>query len=90
MTVGGGVAGSMAKAYVEKHGAAVMLTRLDREAEFRADQAGEVYLTRSGYDPLALYAVLQKMTALGSQSGNLAQLYRTHPALDARLDRLDR
>lgn len=90
VTVGGGLAGSMAKAYVEKHGAAIMLTSLDREAEFRADQAAQVYLARSGYDPLALYAVLQKMTALGSASGNLAQLYKTHPPLDARLDRLDR
>lgn len=90
VVVGGGVAGSMAKAYVEKHGATIMLTSLDREAEFRADQAAGVYLARAGYDPLALYAVLQKMTALGSASGNLAQLYKTHPPLDARLDRLDR
>ena len=90
VAVGGGVAGSMAKAYVEKHGATIMLTSLDREAEFRADQAAGVYLARAGYDPLALYAVLQKMTALGSASGNLAQLYKTHPPLDARLDRLDR
>ena len=90
VSVGGGIAGSMAKAYVEQHGATIMLTSLDREAEFRADQAAEVYLARSGYDPLALYAVLQKMTALGSTSGNLAQLYKTHPPLDARLDRLDR
>ena len=41
-------------------------------------------------NPLALYAVLQKMTALGTQSASLAQLYKTHPALDARLDRIDR
>ncbi|UHQ19447.1 M48 family metalloprotease [Lysobacter sp. KIS68-7] len=90
VSVGGGIAGSMAKAYVEKHGATIMLTSLDRDAEYRADQAAEVYLARSGYDPLALYAVLQKMTALGSQSGNLAALYKTHPPLKDRLDRLDR
>jgi predicted Zn-dependent protease len=90
VTVGGGVAGSMAKDYVARHGATVMLTRLDREAEYRADQAARIYLERAGYDPLALYAVLQKMTALGSSSGNLAQLYKTHPPLDERLDRLDR
>jgi Zn-dependent protease with chaperone function len=90
VAVGGGIAGSMAKAYVEKFGASVMLTSLDREAEYRADEASEIYLARSGYDPLALYAVLQKMTALGSQTGNLAQLHRTHPPLDERLDRLDR
>ena len=90
VAVGGGVAGSMAKDYVARHGATVMLTRLDRDAEYRADQAAEIYLARAGYDPLALYAVLQKMTALGSSSGNLAQLYKTHPPLDERLDRLDR
>ena len=90
VSVGGGIAGSMAKAYVEQHGATIMLTSLDRSAEYRADQAAEVYLVRSGYDPLALYAVLQKMTALGSQSGNLAALYKTHPPLSDRLDHLDR
>ena len=90
VAVGGGVAGSMAKDYVRRHGATILATRLDREAEFRADEAAEIYLARAGYDPLALYAVLQKMTARGSTSGNLAQLYKTHPPLDARLDRLDR
>ena len=90
VTVGGGLAGSMAKEYVARHGATVMLTSLDREAEFRSDEAAQIYLARSGYDPLALYAVLQKMTALGNQSGNLAALFKTHPPLDARLDRLDR
>ena len=90
VTVGGGVAGSMAKEYVARHGATVMLTRLDRDAEFRSDHAAQVYLERAGYDPLALYAVLQKMTALGNQAGNLAALVSTHPPLDARMDRLDR
>jgi len=36
-----------------------------------------------------LYAVLQKLTALGSESASLAQLYKTHPPLDARIDRID-
>ncbi|NUS61382.1 MAG: M48 family metalloprotease [Lysobacter sp.] len=89
VTVGGGVAGSMAKDYVAKHGATIMATSLDRGAEYNADQAAQIYLARAGYDPLALYAVLQKMMALGSSSGNLAQLYKTHPPLDERLDRLD-
>ena len=30
------------------------------------------------------------MTALGAQSPALAQLYKSHPALDDRLDRIDR
>lgn len=90
VNVGGGIAGSMAKDYVRRHGATVMLTSLDRNAEFRSDEAAEIYLSRSGFNPLALYAVLQKMTALGTASASLAQLYKTHPPLGDRLDRIDR
>jgi Zn-dependent protease with chaperone function len=90
VSVGGGIAGSLAKDYVRRHGATVMLTSLDREAEFRSDEAAEIYLARSGFNPLALYAVLQKMTALGNASARLAQLYKTHPPLGDRLDRIDR
>ncbi len=70
--------------------ATILLTSLDRGAEYRADEAAEIYLARAGMNPLALYALLQKMAALGSQSARLAQLYKTHPALDARMDRIDR
>ena len=87
--VGTGVAENYAKQYVEKHGATILLTSLDRQAEFRADKAAEIYLARAGMNPMALYAVLQKMMALGSQSASLASLYKTHPPLDARLDRID-
>ncbi|MGN6511982.1 MAG: M48 family metalloprotease [Lysobacteraceae bacterium] len=88
--VGGGLAGEMAKDYVRRHGAAVMLTSLDRGAEYRADEAAQVYLARAGYNPLALYAVLQKMTAFGTESARMAQLYKTHPPLADRLDRIER
>lgn len=87
---GGNMATSMAKNYVAKHGAMVMMTSLDRGAEYRSDEAAAVYLARAGFNPLALYAVLQKMTALGAESSQLAQLYKTHPPLDERLDRIDR
>lgn len=83
-------AGLYARQYVEKHGAAVMLTALDREAEYRADEAAEIYVARAGMNPVSLYAVLQKMTAAGKQSASLAQLYKTHPALDDRMDHIDR
>ena len=83
-------AGLYARQYVEKHGAAVMLTSLDREAEYRSDEAAEIYLARAGMNPVSLYAVLQKMTAAGKQSASLAQLYKTHPALDDRMDHIDR
>lgn len=42
------------------------------------DDAAGIYLARAGFDPLALYSVLQKMTALGTRSSRMAQLYRTH------------
>ncbi|MEN1929279.1 M48 family metalloprotease [Luteimonas sp. MJ204] len=78
------------KDYIDRHGAAVLLTDLDREAEYRADAAAGVYLQRAGFDPLAFYSVLQKMASFGSRPARLAQLYRTHPPLDERMDRLDR
>ena len=86
---GGGLAGSLARDYVEKNGASILLTSLDRDAEYRADEFAEVYLARSGMNPLALYAILQKMLAMGTASGGLAELYKTHPSLDDRLDKID-
>lgn len=85
----GGLAGSFAKDYVAKHGAAVMMTALDRDAEFRADEAAGIYLARAGANPLSFYAVLQKMAALGTASPRMSYLFRTHPPLDARMDRID-
>jgi len=87
--VGAGIAENYAKDYVEKHGATILVTSLDRQAEFRSDKAAEIYLARAGMNPMALYAVLQKMMALGAESASLAALYKTHPPLDARLDRID-
>lgn len=85
----GNIAEQFAKQYAQQFGATVLLAGLDRDAEYRADEAAGVYLVRSGFNPLALYAVLQKMTAFGTESASLAQLYRTHPPLDERLDHLD-
>lgn len=90
INTGGGLAGSLARDYVEKNGAGILLTSLDRSAEYRADEGAEIYLARAGMDPLALYAILQKMMAVGSTSGGLVQLYKTHPAIENRLDRLDK
>lgn len=89
VNLGTGIAKTYARQYVEQHGAAILATSLDRQAEFRADQAAEIYLARAGMNPIALYAVLQKMTALGRESASLAALYKTHPPLDARMDRID-
>jgi hypothetical protein len=84
------VAGTHARRYVEQHGATIMLTALDREAEYRADEGAQVYLARAGLNPLALYSVLQKFVALGRDSPSLAQLYKTHPPFDSRIDRIDK
>jgi Zn-dependent protease with chaperone function len=89
INVGTGVAENYAKQYAEQHGATILVTSLDRQAEFRSDKAAEIYLARGGMNPMALYAVLQKMTALGAESPSLAALYKTHPPLDARLDLID-
>jgi hypothetical protein len=90
VNVGGDLAAGMAKDYVRRHGAAVMLTKLDRDAEFLSDQASEIYVARSGLNPLALYAVLQKMASLGRESAALEQLFKSHPTLGDRLDQIDR
>ena len=82
-------AAALARDYVDRHGAAVLLSGLDREAEYRADHAAGVYLQRAGFDPLAFYSVLQKLASLGERPARLAQLYRSHPPLKERLDRLD-
>jgi len=87
---GGGVAGSMVRDFIERNGAAIMLTQLDRNAEYRADHAAGIYLARAGFNPLELYAVLQRMATLGTASSRLASLYKTHPSLDKRLDALDK
>lgn len=86
----GGTAADFARRYGEKHGATIMMTSLDREAEYRADEAAQYYLARAGFNPLALYSVLQKLAALGPESAGLAQLYKTHPAFDARIGQMDR
>jgi len=68
--VSAGVADNYARQRAEKHAAAILMTSLDRQAGFRADKAAEIYLARLGMNPMALCAVLQKMTALGSQSAS--------------------
>ena len=71
---------------------------LSREDELDADRAGVVILTRAGYDPYGLPAVLQKLGGVNPDDSTLALMTKTHPAPDERLlvllaamgDRLDR
>ncbi len=84
----GGIAGSFAN-YFAKQGASVLLTVFDRDVEYRSDGASLIYAARAGYNPLAMYAVLQKLAAVDPKTNRLSDLYATHPTATARLDKLD-
>lgn len=89
----GGVGGMLSKTaagYLAKFGATLVLTHFDQAVEYRADDAAEVYLVRAGYNPLAMYAVLQKLAGVSSSSKRLANLTKSHPSATARLDNLDK
>jgi hypothetical protein len=86
-TAHAGVAGQFAN-YFAKQGATVLLTVFDKDVEYRSDGASLIYTARAGYNPLAMYAVLQKLSAV-SDGGRTSNLYKTHPSASARLDRLD-
>ena len=75
--------------YVAKQGVTIFLTTFDKSVEYRSDEASLIYTARAGYNPLAMYAVLQKLAAVSDSSGRLADLYKTHPSATQRLDRLD-
>jgi hypothetical protein len=86
-TAHAGAAGRFAD-YFAKQGASVLLTVFDKDVEYRSDAASLIYTARAGYNPLAMYAVLQKLDAV-SDSGRTSNLYKTHPTASSRLDRLD-
>ena len=65
-----------------------MMTKLDRDAEFRADEAAGIYLARRQQSAGAVRGAAEDDRA-GHQLAKLTQLYRTHPPLDARMDRID-
>jgi Zn-dependent protease with chaperone function len=92
--VGGhGVGGLASKAvvnYVAKFGASLILTHFDKSVEYRSDEAAEVYLVRAGYNPLAIYAILQKLAGVSTASSRLTTLSKTHPSAADRLDSLDK
>ncbi|MBS0195050.1 MAG: M48 family metalloprotease [Proteobacteria bacterium] len=75
--------------YFAKEGAAVLLTGFDKSVEYRSDVASMVYTARAGYNPLAMYAVLQKLEA-AADPGRTGNLLSTHPGIESRLDNLDK
>ncbi len=87
----GGAAGPFEQklaGYFAKAGASIILTGFDKDVEYRSDGASLIYTARAGYNPLAMYAVLQKLSA-ASDGERTRNLYSTHPSPSARLDRLD-
>lgn len=71
------------------NGAEIMARGLDKDAEFESDRLGMVYAARAGYDPFAMFAVLEKIEAAGNaDESGLALLYKTHPRPAARLEAL--
>ncbi len=74
--------------YFAKQGAKIILLGFDKDVEYRSDGASLIYTSRAGYNPLAMWAVLQKLDAVGD-AGRTSNLYKTHPTPTQRLDRLD-
>lgn len=71
------------------NGAEIMARGLDKSAEYEADRLGVIYASRAGYDPFALFIVLEKIDAAGSNdAGPVALLYKTHPRPEDRLNAL--
>lgn len=62
---------------------------LDKDDEFEADRMGVVIAARAGYDPYGLPAVLQTLETLDPKDSKLALMFKTHPTLQSRLDRLN-
>ncbi len=63
---------------------------LDKDDEFEADRMGVVIATRGGYDPYGLPAVLQTLQGINPSDAGLALMFKTHPALNDRLQLLDK
>lgn len=62
---------------------------LDKADEFEADRMGLVLAARAGYDPYALPSVLQTLAAADEKDAYLALLFKTHPAPEARIGKLE-
>ena len=82
----GGVAGSvvgMFESSIDDVFKTIVVNGYSREAEYAADAAAVKELTRAGYDPTALVAVLTIMEAKGK--GATSGIFKTHPPTSERL-----
>ncbi|MFQ5934941.1 MAG: M48 family metalloprotease [Acidiferrobacterales bacterium] len=95
MALGGDVLG----AYISNQGAGelqqvinvgteIYARGLDKKDEFAADYYGAVIAARAGYDPYGLFAVLQTLGSINPEDDAVALMFKTHPAADARTERL--
>jgi predicted Zn-dependent protease len=62
---------------------------LDQNDEFQADRLGVVLAARAGLDPYGLPSVLQQLRTAAPDNPLFSLSLRTHPAPQARLDRLE-
>jgi predicted Zn-dependent protease len=56
--------------------------------EFEADLLGVEYLYKAGYDPQALPSFLEKVRAIGKQSGNRVNALASYPQIAERITRI--
>ncbi|MES2185442.1 MAG: M48 family metalloprotease [Pseudomonadota bacterium] len=61
---------------------------LSQDDEFEADRLGVALAARAGFDPYGLPSVVQQLTMVPSSDQLFALTFSTHPAPQARLDRL--
>lgn len=82
-----GTTGSQNLLKAFKAGTELYARGLDKGDEFEADRMGVVIAARAGYNPYGLVGVLQTL-AEAPNDGNLALMFKTHPAPSDRLDQL--
>jgi predicted Zn-dependent protease len=66
----------------------LLVSGLDKNDEYEADQLGVVIAARAGYDPYGLPSVLQMLQVQNGSEANFKLMFDTHPTPADRLDRL--
>lgn len=61
---------------------------LDKSAEYESDRLGTEYMTRAGYDPVAVMSVLERLQKFKGNDPKAELLFSTHPSPAERMDML--